>query len=100
MNQTTKPAPLGRGLSALFGDSDKSYQAANVAPPSSAEKRGVTTLAIGWIQPGPFQPRRNFDDAALKELAESVRSRGILQPLLVRPVKGLENRYEIIAGER
>jgi ParB family chromosome partitioning protein len=60
----------------------------------------VTTLAIGWIQPGPFQPRRNFDDEALKELAESVRARGILQPLLVRPVKGLQNRYEIIAGER
>jgi ParB family chromosome partitioning protein len=100
MNQTAKPAPLGRGLSALFGDSDKSYQATNVPAPSPSEKRGVTSLAIGWIQPGPFQPRRNFDDEALKELAESVRARGILQPLLVRPVKGLQNRYEIIAGER
>jgi ParB family chromosome partitioning protein len=95
----TKPAPLGRGLSALFGDADTSYQTKSAAPPGT-EKRGMQQVPIGNIRPGTFQPRRRFDDKAMAELADSVRANGVLQPLLVRPVKNAEGQYELIAGER
>jgi ParB family chromosome partitioning protein len=106
-----KPAPLGRGLSALFGDTDASYQArkAGAAPSpatastmasSSASSQGVRSLPIAWLQPGAYQPRRHFDEAAIGELATSVRERGILQPLMVRPIEGEKDSYEIICGER
>ncbi|MDX9689674.1 MAG: ParB/RepB/Spo0J family partition protein [Proteobacteria bacterium] len=101
-----KPAPLGRGLSALFGDADVSYQPKNTgAAPSSVSVAGpVQTvpqkLPIEWIQPGAFQPRRHFDDTAIRELADSIKERGILQPLMVRPLGGEKDSYEIIAGER
>lgn len=109
-----KPAPLGRGLSALFGDADASYQprktatqapAANVgstrseaAPPST--NQGVRSMPITWLQPGMFQPRRHFDDTAIEELAGSISERGVLQPLMVRPIDGEKDAYEIICGER
>ena len=101
----SKPAPLGRGLSALFGDTDSSYQArpvaATVALVQGKEKTGaVQTLPIEWIQPGVFQPRRRFDEDEIKGLADSIRERGILQPLMVRPIEGEKDSYEIIAGER
>lgn len=108
----TKPAPLGRGLSALFGDSDAAYQArnesytarsaaANQQQPQVAVKASLpNALPITWIQPGAFQPRRKFDDAAIKELADSIRERGIFQPLIVRAMPDASNSYEIIAGER
>ncbi len=100
MSQIAKPAPLGRGLSALFGDRDASYQAKSAVIVPPPEQRGATFVSIGWVQPGPYQPRRHFDDDAIKELADSIRARGILQPLLVRPVEGHKERLEIIAGER
>ena len=103
MNSIVKPSPLGRGLSALFGDSDASYQAKPLAPAPSAaipERGGVKNLSLTWLQPGAFQPRRFFDEEALKGLAESIRARGILEPLLVRSVPGNKDSYEIIAGER
>lgn len=100
----TKPAPLGRGLSALFGDSDVAYQPRPVAvsvPAESKEKGDVIqTISIENIRPGAYQPRRRFDEAAIQELSESIRERGVLQPLMVRPVAGEKNSYEIIAGER
>jgi ParB family chromosome partitioning protein len=102
----TKPAPLGRGLSALFGDADVSYQPKNAsaAPSSSGASGSAQTapqkLPIEWIQPGAFQPRRHFDDTAIQELADSIKERGILQPLMVRPLEGEKDLYEIIAGER
>ncbi|WP_283151388.1 ParB/RepB/Spo0J family partition protein [Silvimonas soli] len=78
---------LGRGLDALMGD-----EAAN----ESLQQLPVTSL-----QPGKYQPRTQMDEAALQELAESIRSQGLMQPVLVRPIAGgLEDRYEIIAGER
>jgi ParB family chromosome partitioning protein len=105
-----KPAPLGRGLSALFGDSDTAYQPRPVSPKpvaaspgDSAEKDrpGATlTLPIERIQPGAYQPRRRFDEEAIKGLADSIRERGVVQPLMVRPVEGAKDLYEIIAGER
>ena len=100
----TKPAPLGRGLSALFGDADASYQPKPMggAPAARDEKAGATvrTLPIEFVQPGAYQPRRHFDEEAINGLAESIRERGVLQPLMVRPIEGERDSYEIIAGER
>lgn len=101
MNQIAKPSPLGRGLSALFGDADASYQAPKpVIVASPVVERGVRTLPLSWLQPGAYQPRRHFDDDALKGLADSIRERGILEPLVVRVLAGAKDAYEIIAGER
>ncbi|MDX2028509.1 MAG: ParB/RepB/Spo0J family partition protein [Alphaproteobacteria bacterium] len=99
--QAAKPSPLGRGLSALFGDADASYQPKPAAPVTpAAERGGAKTLPLTWLQPGAFQPRRHFDQEMLKGLAESIRERGILEPLLVRAAPGAQDAYEIIAGER
>lgn len=107
MNQPAKPSPLGRGLSALFGDADASYSAPKPVIVKTVEtvtaeavKGAPMQLAITWLQPGAFQPRRHFDDDALKGLAGSIKERGILEPLVVRPVAGQKDSYEIIAGER
>jgi len=104
-NKTTaRPAPLGRGLSALFGDSDIAYQPkaspAAVAPPAGGKAGSPQMLPIEWIQPSAYQPRRRFDEEAIKGLADSIRERGIVQPLMVRPAARQNNVYEIIAGER
>ncbi len=101
MNTTPKPSPLGRGLSALFGDADASYQApsARAVTVEPSKAGSLQRMAVTWLQSGKYQPRRLFDEEALKELANSIRERGILEPLLVRPLAG-ENRYEIIGGER
>lgn len=102
-----KPAPLGRGLSALFGDADASYKPYQNDPRRTAalsaetpKSGGVMKLPLVWLQPGAFQPRRHFDEDALKGLAESIKERGILEPLLVRSIPGAKDSYEIIAGER
>lgn len=102
-----KPAPLGRGLSALFGDADTSYQArpSAVAVPSqnspiTPSDKIVQKMPIEFLQPGMYQPRRHFDEEALGELSASIKERGVLQPLLVRAIEGLPDSYEIIAGER
>ena len=76
---------LGRGLDALLGDN-----AVSEATPSS--------LQIDLLQPGKYQPRTHMDQASLEDLAASIRSQGIMQPILVRPVG--EGSHEIIAGER
>lgn len=68
-----------------------------VAEPVRAAAR---MIPIALIQRNPHQPRKHFDETELAELADSVRSRGVLQPILVRPVGGGEERYEIVAGER
>jgi ParB family chromosome partitioning protein len=86
----SKPPALGRGLSELLGD------AAAVSPAMS----GLRTLSVGALEPGPFQPREAVDEAALAELAASIREHGVLQPILVRPMKGRPDRFQIIGGER
>ncbi len=83
---------LGRGLAALMEEMGPAA-ATPAAPPA-----GVVTLPVGMIAPNPHQPRRDFDPAALEELAESIRARGVLQPILVRQTA--DGRYEIVAGER
>ena len=65
---------------------------------SGGEDTRVSDLPVGQIVPNQRQPRRHFDEDALEELADSIRVHGILQPILVRPIRG--NKYELIAGER
>ncbi|MCB1556134.1 MAG: ParB/RepB/Spo0J family partition protein [Alphaproteobacteria bacterium] len=88
---------LGRGLSALFDDDESDDTAAGGA--GKAERR---MLGVDEIIPGPFQPRHRdgIDEAALAELAASIRAHGILQPLLVREKPRMPGVYELIAGER
>ncbi len=77
---------MGRGLAAILPSTQ------------SDERGGLRELPVELVKPNPRQPRRRFEDAALAELAESIRSRGMLQPLLVRPLPGGE--FELLAGER
>ncbi len=86
---TKKPKGLGLGLEALLGPKVSDAPAPTGLP---------TTLALDRLQPGRYQPRTRMDEGSLYELAESIRSQGVMQPVLVRPVDG--GRYEIIAGER
>jgi ParB family chromosome partitioning protein len=72
---------------------------AGAAPPSGSED-GVRILPLTQVRANPGQPRRHFDDAQLQELADSIRAHGVLQPILVRPVAGHAERFEIVAGER
>lgn len=109
-----KKRGLGRGLSALIGDVDIGLSADAKAPtkdkskktstPSSEESssQGLRNLGVEKLVPGKFQPRREFDKGALKELANSIREKGILQPILARPNPdgGAKSPYEIVAGER
>jgi ParB family chromosome partitioning protein len=83
---------LGRGLAALMGDTP--------APTAAADAGPVRSLAIETLEPGPFQPRLNFQAESLAELVDSIRARGILQPLLVRPHPDKPGQFQIIAGER
>lgn len=81
----TKRKGLGRGLDALLGGDD-------------APRDALMTLPVARIRPGRYQPRTKMDQEALAELAASIKSQGLMQPVLVRPVD--RDRYELIAGER
>jgi len=89
-------APLGRGLGALLGTSKPSLDSPEIRP-DEGEK--VQQLGIGDIRPSRFQPRRVFAEESLAELVESIRAKGIFQPLIVRR-SGSGSGYELIAGER
>ncbi|NJR72159.1 MAG: ParB/RepB/Spo0J family partition protein, partial [Gammaproteobacteria bacterium] len=82
-----KPKGLGRGLDALLGGNK-----------ASANEGELRQLAVAALTPGKYQPRTRMDEAALNELAASIKQRGIVQPILVREVS--TNKFEIIAGER
>jgi ParB family chromosome partitioning protein len=86
---TTKPKGLGRGLDALLGGASAQAELAGVTPQD---------LPVSELSPGRFQPRKHMDLSALDELAQSIRTQGVIQPIIVRPLG--ENRYEILAGER
>ena len=91
--------PLGRGLSALLGEVNRDVPAeASTEVGVASPNRSVQLLEIARIAPHPEQPRRQFDEQALEELAESIRARGVIQPIIVRPSGG--ERYQIVAGER
>jgi ParB family transcriptional regulator, chromosome partitioning protein len=84
-----KPKGLGLGLEALLGPKVSDHPAPAGEP---------TVLSLDRLQPGKYQPRTRMDEGSLYELAQSIRSQGVMQPVLVRPVG--DGQYEIIAGER
>ena len=85
MAETAKRSGLGLGLAAII-------------PTASRDHEGLREIPLELIQPNPDQPRRHFDEPALLALADSIRSRGILQPIVVSPLAG--GRYQLVAGER
>lgn len=87
---------LGRGLSALMAEAGVDLSRDPAAPAPGPDR----TVPIEALRPNPDQPRRRFDDATLAELAQSIREKGILQPLIVRPLAERADHYEIVAGER
>jgi ParB family chromosome partitioning protein len=90
-----KPKGLGLGLEALLGPRVKE----DIDSPGATSADGVpTTLGLDQLQPGKYQPRTRMDEGSLYQLAESIKSQGVMQPVLVR--KMADGRYEIIAGER
>jgi ParB family chromosome partitioning protein len=82
---------LGRGLAALLGGAETL---------AATRTRGQQKIPIEFLRPNPRNPRRNFREEGLDELAASIKEKGIIQPLLARPVPGIADAYEIIAGER
>jgi ParB family transcriptional regulator, chromosome partitioning protein len=91
--KSAEQAPrLGRGLAALLGSAETFAQAART--------RGQQKIPIAFLRPNPRNPRQNFSDGSLDELAASIKEKGIIQPILARPVHGSPDTYEIIAGER
>jgi ParB family transcriptional regulator, chromosome partitioning protein len=85
---------LGRGLAALMGD----VGAETATTPERA--RNQRRVPIEYLRPNPRNPRRNYADTELDELAASIKERGIIQPVIVRALRGAKDAYEIIAGER
>ena len=90
------PSRLGRGLAALIGD-DAAFALGDDQAPAP---RGVREVPIEFLRPNPFQPRHVFREEELADLSNSIREQGILQPIVVRPVAGEADAYEIVAGER
>ena len=92
---TKKKPVLGRNLSSMLSESTLRHAVEPTA--SEAGDGGLRKLPLDRIHPGPFQPRSIFEPVSLKELADSIRAQGVIQPIVVRPVG---DDYEIIAGER
>jgi ParB family chromosome partitioning protein len=98
MAPKTKPKGLGLGLEALLGP-----KASAVLANEPTVRQAPSRLKLSQMQAGAYQPRTRMDEGALYELAESIKSQGVMQPILVRPVAGdgaRAQRFEIIAGER
>ena len=92
---SAKKRGLGRGLDALLATS----QAGKSGGSESSEKQGeLQKIPVEFLQPGKYQPRKDMSSEALEDLASSIRSQGIIQPIVVRQIS--EDKYEIIAGER
>jgi ParB family chromosome partitioning protein len=89
-----RPSGLGRGLSSLLGEV---AQEAPVTGGAAPARGGIQMMPVSSIEPHLDQPRRHFDEEALEELAASIRQRGLIQPIVVRPHG---HRYQIVAGER
>jgi ParB family chromosome partitioning protein len=85
---TTRHKGLGRGLDALLGGAER----------KGHDEESLAQLTIASVRPGKYQPRTRMDEASLAQLADSIRARGVIQPIVVRPVG--EGQYEILAGER
>jgi len=91
MSERARRRQLGRGLAALFGEAEIG---------GAAETAAQRRVPIELIRPSAFQPRRRFAEAELDALAQSIREKGILQPLLVRPLRDEQAGFELVAGER
>jgi ParB family chromosome partitioning protein len=109
VTQQVKQNPrLGRGLSALLGDYAGARNAIETTPgaepaaSNDAKPEGLipSTIAVDRIIPNPKQPRRTFVESDLQELSDSIKEKGVLQPILVRPDPSNADMFEIIAGER
>lgn len=94
-----KERGLGRGLDALFGDEETTTIIQENEPAQSSSK-GYKLVGIEHVYPSLDQPRKHFDEEALKELAQSIAEYGLLQPIMVRPKNSAQGAYEIVAGER
>lgn len=96
----TQKRGLGRGLSSLISPAPVAVAADQATPAKASDASGnvLRYLPLSALQPGQYQPRRDMAPAALEELAASIRSQGIIEPIVVRPLTS--NRFEIIAGER
>ena len=92
VTNTTKKG-LGRGLSSLMGDTE-------TVQTKNTNVGQETKIPIANLKPGPSQPRRLFNKNSINELADSIKAKGLVQPLVVRPSPSDANSYEIIAGER
>lgn len=104
---TDRKRKLGRGLGALLGETqreeplvrnDTGGSAENAGKSNASPRSGLAAIATSAIEPLPGQPRRRFDEAALEELAASIAQRGVIQPVIVRPLGS--GRYQLVAGER
>lgn len=93
MAEETGRSRLGRGLAALIGDVGDETAAMERA-------RGQRRVPVEFLRPNPRNPRRQFGEAELADLTDSIREKGIIQPILVRTIAGMADAYEIIAGER
>jgi ParB family chromosome partitioning protein len=91
-----RPSGLGRGLSSLLGEVAQEAPVSG-APAGTTARGGVQLMPVSSIEPHLDQPRRHFDEEALEELAQSIKARGLIQPIVVRPHG---HRYQIVAGER
>ncbi|KRA81548.1 ParB/RepB/Spo0J family partition protein [Altererythrobacter sp. Root672] len=99
---------LGKGLSALMGEMRREEplvapgrgvpEGSETSAPLELGSSGLASLPVAAIEPHPEQPRRHFDEAALEELSISIAKRGVIQPVIVRPLAG--GRYQLVAGER
>ncbi|MEO6984678.1 MAG: ParB/RepB/Spo0J family partition protein [Paralcaligenes sp.] len=94
---TKKPKGLGRGLEALLGEDATAIS--ELGKVGDNKRAAPSTLSLKKLRAGKYQPRTRMDEGALNELAESIRTQGIMAPILVRPLDG-SGQYEIIAGER
>ncbi|MCT2557861.1 ParB/RepB/Spo0J family partition protein [Tsuneonella sp. YG55] len=92
---------LGKGLGALMGETRREeplVKGESAGKSDASRAGGLASLPVSAIEPLPGQPRRRFDEAALEELAASISQRGVIQPVIVRPLAG--GRYQLVAGER
>jgi len=95
----TKKRGLGKGLSALLGDASQKVSAATEDSAGNQSQDGtLTEVPVEFVQRGKYQPRIDIDPDSLEELSASIKAQGVMQPIVIRPIKA--NRYEIIAGER
>src|SRR5258708_36910526 len=91
MAEDSHRSRLGRGLASLIGDVGTDSE------PAHERARGQRRVPIEFLKPNPRNPRRTFADAELTELADSIRERGIIQPIVVRTARGATDSFEIIA---